>query len=35
MFFMILVVAAFVGGVLILTRIKSLNQILKEKTGES
>jgi proton-dependent oligopeptide transporter, POT family len=35
MFFMILVVAAFVGGLLILMRIKSLNQIVKDKTGES
>ncbi|HEU4471214.1 MAG TPA: peptide MFS transporter [Flavisolibacter sp.] len=35
MFFMILVIAAFVGGVLILSRIKSLNQIVREKTGQA
>ncbi|MEP7195952.1 MAG: peptide MFS transporter [Saprospiraceae bacterium] len=33
MFFLILVIAAFIGGILIFTRIKSLNQIVKEKTG--
>jgi proton-dependent oligopeptide transporter, POT family len=33
LFFLILVVAAFVGGILIYSRIKSLNQIVKEKTG--
>lgn len=33
MFFLILVVAAFIGGVLIFTRLKSLNTILREKTG--
>ena len=35
MFFMILVVAAFIGGILIYSRLKSLNQIVKEKTGEA
>jgi proton-dependent oligopeptide transporter, POT family len=33
MFFMILVVAAFIGGILIYARLKSLNQIVKDKTG--
>lgn len=33
MFFLILVAAAFVGGILIYSRIKSLNQIVKDKTG--
>jgi POT family proton-dependent oligopeptide transporter len=33
MFFMILVVAAFIGGILIFSKIKSLNAIVKEKTG--
>lgn len=32
-FFLILVVAAFIGGILIYSRIKSLNQIVKDKTG--
>lgn len=35
MFFLALTIAAFIGGVLILSRIKSLNAILKEKTGSS
>ena len=35
MFFMILVVAAFVGGIMILARIKSLNGIVREKTGSA
>lgn len=35
MFFLILVVAAFIGGVLILARIKSLNEIVREKTGSA
>ena len=35
MFFLILVVAAFVCGVLIYSRLKSLNQILREKTGSA
>lgn len=33
MFFLILVAAAFIGGILIYSRIKSLNQIVKDKTG--
>jgi POT family proton-dependent oligopeptide transporter len=33
MFFLILVIAAFIGGILIYSRIKSLNQIVKDKTG--
>jgi proton-dependent oligopeptide transporter, POT family len=33
MFFMILVVAAFIGGILIYSRIKTLNKIVKDKTG--
>ncbi|MCP9750510.1 peptide MFS transporter [Ferruginibacter sp. HRS2-29] len=32
-FFLILVVAAFIGGILIYSRLKSLNQIVKDKTG--
>lgn len=35
MFFLILVIAAFVGGVLIYSRIRSLNQIVKDKTGSA
>jgi len=35
MFFLILVVAAFIGGILIYARIKSLNQIVKDKTGSA
>ncbi len=34
-FFLILVVAAFIGGILIFTRLKSLNSIVKEKTGSA
>jgi POT family proton-dependent oligopeptide transporter len=34
-FFLILVVAAFIGGILIYSRIKSINAILKEKTGSA
>ncbi len=34
-FFLILVIAAFIGGILIYSRIKSLNQILKDKTGSA
>ncbi|HYO23087.1 MAG TPA: MFS transporter, partial [Flavisolibacter sp.] len=34
-FFLILVVAAFIGGILIFSRIKSLNAILREKTGSA
>ncbi|HYC39966.1 MAG TPA: peptide MFS transporter [Chitinophagaceae bacterium] len=32
-FFLILVIAAFIGGILIYARIKSLNQIVRERTG--
>lgn len=32
-FFLILVAAGFIGGILIYSRIKSLNQIVKDKTG--
>lgn len=35
MFFLILVVGAFIGGILIYSRLKSLNQILKDKTGSA
>jgi POT family proton-dependent oligopeptide transporter len=35
MFFLILVVAAFIGGILIYSRIKSLNEIVREKTGSA
>lgn len=34
-FFLILVIAAFIGGILIFTRLKSLNQIVKDKTGST
>lgn len=34
-FFLILVVAAFIGGILIYSRLKSLNQIVKDKTGSA
>ena len=34
-FFLILVVAAFIGGILIFSRLKSLNSIVKEKTGSA
>ena len=34
-FFLILTIAAFIGGVLIYARIKSLNQIVKDKTGSA
>jgi len=34
-FFLILVAAAFIGGILIYSRIKSLNQIVKDKTGSA
>lgn len=34
-FFLILVVAAFIGGILIFSRLKSLNRIVKEKTGSA
>lgn len=35
MFFLILVVAAFIGGTLIFSRLKSLNGIVKDKTGSA
>lgn len=35
MFFLILVVAAFIGGILIFSRLRSLNAIVKEKTGSA
>lgn len=34
-FFLILVVAAFIGGILIYARLKTLNAIVKEKTGSA
>jgi POT family proton-dependent oligopeptide transporter len=34
-FFLILVIAAFIGGILIYSRIKSLNATLKDKTGSA
>jgi proton-dependent oligopeptide transporter, POT family len=34
-FFLILVIAAFIGGILIYTRLKSLNGIVREKTGSA
>jgi len=34
-FFLILTVAAFIGGILIYARLKSLNQIVKDKTGSA
>lgn len=34
-FFLILVVAAFIGGVLIFSRLRSLNSIVKDKTGSA
>jgi POT family proton-dependent oligopeptide transporter len=33
MFFLILVIAAFIGGILIYSRIKTLNKVVKDKTG--
>jgi POT family proton-dependent oligopeptide transporter len=35
MFFLILVVAAFIGGILIYSKLKSLNQIVRERTGSA
>lgn len=35
MFFLILVIAAFIGGILIFSRLKSLNGIVKDKTGSA
>lgn len=34
-FFLILVVAAFIGGIMIFSRLKSLNTIVKDKTGSA
>lgn len=34
-FFLILVVAAFIGGILIFSRLKFLNSVVKEKTGSA
>ncbi len=34
-FFLILVIAAFFGGILIFSRLKSLNSIVKDKTGSA
>ncbi len=34
-FFLILVVAAFIGGILIFSRLKSLNGIVRDKTGSA
>jgi POT family proton-dependent oligopeptide transporter len=35
MFFLILVIAAFIGGIWIFSRLKSLNQIVRDKTGSA
>lgn len=35
MFFLILVISAFIGGILIFSRLKSLNRIVKDKTGSA
>jgi proton-dependent oligopeptide transporter, POT family len=35
MYFLILVIAAFIGGILIFSRLKSLNAVVKEKTGSA
>src|SRR5665647_11411 len=35
MFFLILVISAFIGGILIFSRLKSLNGIVKDKTGSA
>lgn len=34
-FFLILVIAAFIGGILIFSRLKFLNRVVKEKTGSA
>lgn len=34
-FFLILVISAFIGGILIFSRLKSLNAIVKDKTGSA
>ena len=35
MFFLVLVIAAFIGGILIYSRLKTLNDIVREKTGSA
>lgn len=35
MFFVLLVVAAFIGGILIYSKLKSLNEIVRERTGSA
>ena len=35
MYFLILVIAAFIGGILIFSRLKLLNTVVKEKTGSA
>lgn len=35
MFFLILVISAFIGGILIFSRLKFLNKVVKEKTGSA
>lgn len=35
LYFLILVIAAIIGGVLIFSRIKTLNEVVREKTGNS
>lgn len=35
MFFLLLVISAFIGGILIFSRLKSLNKIVKDKTGSA
>ncbi len=35
MFFLLLVVAAFIGGILIYSKLKSLNNIVRERTGSA
>ncbi len=35
MFFLLLVIAAFIGGILIYSRLKTLNDIVREKTGSA
>lgn len=35
MFFLLLVISAFIGGILIFSRLKFLNRVVREKTGEA
>lgn len=35
MFFLVLVIAAFIGGILIFSRLKFLNKVVREKTGSA